>query len=175
MDYRYIEQLLGRYFEAETTLKEEQILKAFFSQDDEEMPSELRPYKSLFQAMETGDVLGDGFDERVMALISDNADGDSTRKPSSARIISISERLRPLLRAAAVVAVVLTLSTAVNQSFSDGNVWTDEDQVARYQDQMRQAALAAAQADSVLLFSEGIGVKTDSIKADSIMSAGYIE
>ena len=27
MDYKYIEQLLDRYFEAETTLKEEQILK----------------------------------------------------------------------------------------------------------------------------------------------------
>ena len=29
MDYKYIEQLLDRYFRAETTLQEEQILKAF--------------------------------------------------------------------------------------------------------------------------------------------------
>jgi hypothetical protein len=36
MDYKYIEQLLDRYFEAETPLKEEEILKAFFEQSEEE-------------------------------------------------------------------------------------------------------------------------------------------
>ena len=51
MDYKYIEQLLERYFEAETTLKEEQILKAFFEQNDEDMPESLRQYRSLFEAI----------------------------------------------------------------------------------------------------------------------------
>ena len=34
MDYVYIEQLIDRYFEAATTLEEERILRAFFSQRD---------------------------------------------------------------------------------------------------------------------------------------------
>ena len=34
MDYKYISQLLERYWNAETTLQEEEILKAFFQQDN---------------------------------------------------------------------------------------------------------------------------------------------
>ena len=34
MDYKYIEQLLERYFAAETSLEEEHILRAFFSQKE---------------------------------------------------------------------------------------------------------------------------------------------
>ena len=55
MDYKYIEQLLDRYFEAETTLKEEQILKAFFEQSEEELPESLRQYKPLFAAITNHD------------------------------------------------------------------------------------------------------------------------
>lgn len=189
MDYKYIEQLLSRYFEATATLKEEQILKAFFAQDDKELPEALRRYKPLFEVMEKGDVLGTDFDDRILSLIG-NASGrrnviDNASErcsigqaaPQKARIISLQERFRPLLRAAAVVAVILTLSTAINQSFRDDNVWTDEDQIAHYQDEIRKAALAAATADSVHLYSEGIGIKADSLAADTMYLAptGYLE
>ena len=176
MDYKYIEQLLSRYFEATATLKEEQILKAFFAQDDEELPEALRQYKSLFEAMEKGDVLGTDFDDRILSLIGRQTD-NSQSEVSKARIISLQERFRPLLRAAAVVAVILTLSTAINQSFRNDNVWTDEDQIAHYQDEIRKAALAAATADSVLLYSEGISIKADSLAADTMHLAptGYLE
>ena len=33
MDYKYIEQLMDRYWECETSLEEEQILRTFFSQE----------------------------------------------------------------------------------------------------------------------------------------------
>jgi hypothetical protein len=46
MDYKYIEQLLERYWACETTLQEEAILRAFFSQ--EEIPEGLRKYQALF-------------------------------------------------------------------------------------------------------------------------------
>jgi len=42
MDYLYIEQLIDRYFEAATTIEEERILRAFFSQ--REVPQHLRHY-----------------------------------------------------------------------------------------------------------------------------------
>ena len=172
MDYKYIEQLLSRYFEAETTLKEEQILKAFFAQDDGEMPKELLPYKSLFAAMESNDVLGEDFDDRILAIIGEDEKSENVipLTPTKARVISMAERFSPLLRAAAVVAIILTFSTAINQSFRDDNVWTDEDQIAHYQDEIRKAAIAAATIDSTLLYSEGIGVKTDSLAKDSLYS-----
>ena len=46
MDYKYIEQLLERYFQCETTLKEEEILRTFFSQED--VPVWLVKYQTLF-------------------------------------------------------------------------------------------------------------------------------
>ena len=50
MDFKYIEQLLQRYFAAETTAQEEQILRTFFSQD--EMPEHLRRWQPLFKALD---------------------------------------------------------------------------------------------------------------------------
>ena len=96
MDYKYIEQLLDRYFEAETTLKEEQILKAFFEQSEEELPESLRQYKPLFAAMEQDETLGDDFDARLLEMTEE-------KMLVKARIISLSDRIRPLMRAAAVV------------------------------------------------------------------------
>lgn len=123
MDYKYIEQLLERYFEAETTLKEEQILKAFFEQSEEELPENLRPYCKLFEGLQQDDVLGSEFDERILKM----TEGATEVK---ARTISMAERFRPLFRAAAVVAILLTLSTALNQSFKEDKVWVDKSDYA---------------------------------------------
>lgn len=111
MDYKYINQLLERYWAAETTLEEEKILSAFFSQKD--IPSELKPYQPLFAfAAETkeADRLGDDFDERMMALVNE-------QKPVKARMVTMRHKLAPLVRAAAMVAVVLTLGNASQAAF----------------------------------------------------------
>ena len=74
MDYKYINQLLDRYWKAETSLEEEEILRAFFSQD--ELPAELKPYQALF-SYEMGEAKqeapGDDFDQKMMALIDRSA------------------------------------------------------------------------------------------------------
>ena len=103
MDYKYINQLLDRYWKGETSLEEEEILRAFFSQD--ELPAELKPYQALF-SYEMGEAkqeaLGDDFDQKMMAMI--------------------EERLKPLFKAAAVVAIILTLGNAVQVPFqNNGN------------------------------------------------------
>jgi len=46
MELAKIENLLEKYFEAETSVKEEAILKEYFSQD--EVPEHLNQYKDLF-------------------------------------------------------------------------------------------------------------------------------
>lgn len=109
MDYKYIEQLLERYWECQTTLEEEAILRSFFAQDS--VPVELLPYRQLFLAEHRDEEvkLGDDFDERIMNII-------SNQEPVKARTITISQRLKPLYRAAAVVAIVLTLGTAAQKA-----------------------------------------------------------
>lgn len=110
MDYKYISQLLDRYWQGETTLEEEQILRSFFSQLC--IPEELQKYRSLFiyeQTEKHTNTLGDDFDERMMALI----DEPETVK---ARRVTMKERFAPFFKAAMVV-IILTLSQAAQYSF----------------------------------------------------------
>lgn len=112
MDYKYIEQLLERYWNAETSREEEHILRTFFSQKD--VPTSLLQYKNLFtyeqtQKREKG--LGSDFDSRMLELIHEPT-------PVKARSISITQRLMPLFKAAAVVAIILTLGNAAQVAFN---------------------------------------------------------
>lgn len=149
MDYKYIEQLVERYFEAETTLNEEQILRAFYAQDHQDMPQELRRYAPLFSMLGQQDVLSDNFDEKILAMTED------TDRPAThvvkARTASLTEKLRPLLKAAAIVAVVLTLSNAINQSFQNDDTWVDTSEYAAIQPQTSEPAMAYDQNTDSLL------------------------
>lgn len=113
MDYKYIEQLLGRYWTCETTLEEEAILHAFFAQ--QHLPAHLAKYRDFFVALsETAQpTLGENFDERMCKMVE-----ESQPVKVRARRISLSRRLMPLYRAVAVVAVVAltapALWTAIN-------------------------------------------------------------
>ena len=71
MDYKYIEQLLERYWACETSLQEEQILRTFFQQ--QEVPAHLMAYKSIFdvQQEQAEATLGEDFDAKMMELISE--------------------------------------------------------------------------------------------------------
>ena len=111
MDYKYIGQLLDRYWQCETSLEEEEILRAFFSQKD--VPVELLKYRALFvyaQNEVKDDVLGADFDAKLLTMIDEPA-------PVKARRITMTQRLIPLFKAAAVVAIILTLSNAMQLSF----------------------------------------------------------
>lgn len=113
MDYKYINQLLERYWAGETSLEEEQILRSFFSQPN--VPDELKQYRCLFiyeQTEPATNVLGDDFDEQLMSII-------ERPRPVKARVLTIGQRFAPLFKAAAVVAIILTLSNAAQSSFRD--------------------------------------------------------
>ncbi len=160
MDYKYIEQLLERYFEAETTLQEEQILRAFYAQADGNMPDELKRFAPLFTALNEKTVLGDDFDERVMAM----TEGQPIRV--KARSVALSERMRPLFKAAAIVAVVLSLSNAINQSFQPDSTWDSPDDYAVVIDgNSDEPAMAYEQAiDSVHVGSDSLRLATGTIE-----------
>lgn len=121
MDYKYINQLLERYWKCETSLEEEEILRAFFSQED--LPAELKPYQALFayeQQEAKNESLGEDFDKKMLDIIND----EYAKEPNKAKVVSLTARLKPLFKAAAIVAMFLTLSNAIQVPFSNNHVET---------------------------------------------------
>ena len=113
MDYKYIEQLLERYWSGETSLEEENILRAFFSQKD--IPASLLPYRDIFvyQAVsKSEEVLDSDFDDKILALIDEP-------EVVKGRTITLRQRLAPMFKAAAVVAIMLTLGNAIQVPFNE--------------------------------------------------------
>ena len=150
MDYKYIEQLLERYWQCETTLQEEAILRNFFSQDD--VPAELRQYKVLFAIQQQEPALGDDFDARILAMV------DLEEKPK-AKVVNFPQRLMPLFRAAAVVAIILTLGNAAQAPWDRG--WDDpKDAYAKFKQQETDSVntLGTIQAENI---TDTVKVATD--------------
>ncbi|ADV42552.1 hypothetical protein [Bacteroides helcogenes] len=109
MDSKYIEQLLERYWRCETSLEEEDRLRTFFNGSN--VPGHLLLYKDLFvyQQLQQGEHLGADFDARVLSEI---------EVPIvKAKHITLTARFMPLFKAAAVVAVVLSLGSVMQHSF----------------------------------------------------------
>lgn len=144
MDYKYIEQLLDRYWQCETSLKEEDILRSFFNQ--EEVPAWLLQYKPLFAyqlEQQKEQPLDDDFDQHVMALIQEQS------APVRAKTIRLTHRFMPLFKAAAIVAIVLTLGNAAQAPWDRG--WDDpKAEYAKYHSQPTDsAALQPMQAENL--------------------------
>ena len=120
MDYKYIEQLLERYWECQTTLEEEAILRAFFRQED--VPASLLPYRQLFAEEDkmADEHLSEDFNERLLARIGETlpAVGQPEGGFFKAHRLTLVRRLSPFYRAAAVIAIMLTIGNAAFQSMS---------------------------------------------------------
>jgi hypothetical protein len=111
MDYKYIEQLLEQYWQGNTSLEEEQILRTFFCQ--KEVPASLMPYRALFvyQQEEQQQHLGEEFDAKILAQID-----EQPMRVVRAQRIPLSHRFRPFYKAAAAVAILITVGTAASRS-----------------------------------------------------------
>lgn len=149
MDYKYIEQLLERYWLCQTSTEEEAILKAFFGQ--ERVPEGLAQYQALF-AYEAGEAkskpLGDDFDARMLAMTEEAG-------PQKTKVATLWQRLTPLFKAAAVVAVVVTVGNAAQ--FSAKEEAGDGINYSSYKDTYEDPAVAYDQVEDALqLVSEGM-------------------
>lgn len=173
MDYKYIEQLIERYWQCQTSLEEEQILRAFFSQ--EQVPESLRRYAPLFaysRAASQEQLPGDDFDSRILAMTEDRP------SPVKARTVTMRSRLMPLFKAAAIVAIIVTIGNAARFS-TKGSEPKDDINYAGYKDTYTDPAVAYDEMESALqLVSEGItsaaaadtaGTAAPGAKADSTM------
>ena len=134
MDYKYIEQLLERYWECQTTLEEEAILRTFFRQED--VPASLLPYRQLFIEEDAlaSEHLGKDFQDKMLRLVGEESlpsgrfgGGQASFK---ARRMTVVRRLRPFYRAAGLVAILLTIGNAAHQSFTDEGDAANAPQVA---------------------------------------------
>ena len=152
MDYKYIEQLLERYWRCETTLQEEEILRSFFSQED--VPVALLAYRDLFVAQR--EVLDESFDERMLAMVDE-------QKPVKPIVITMRQRLMPLFKAAAVVAIILTLGNAAQIAFEPMDGTSPEEVMAGYNKAHKGPSVAKADT-----------TKTDSIGKDPLASSTMI-
>ncbi|MCQ2114104.1 MAG: pyruvate ferredoxin oxidoreductase [Bacteroidaceae bacterium] len=127
MDYKYIEQLLERYWQGESTLEEEKILQSFFTQEN--IPSNMQCYKDLFiyerSSIET-ETLGSDFDDRMMELVDDNTTVKAIR-------INFTQRLRPLLKAVACVCILIAAGAVIEHSIRYNELKT-ESNVAEIKD-----------------------------------------
>ena len=121
MDYKSIEQLLENYFACTTTLQEEQILRSFFSPED--VPGHLVQYAELFQYATAAkeDTLGEDFDQRMMARIEATEEkATMTEEKPKARIVKMTTRhFAPFFKAAAVVAMALTIGRAAEHAIGE--------------------------------------------------------
>jgi hypothetical protein len=113
MDYKYIEQLLERYWQCETSVEEEKILQSFFSQKN--VPESFLKYKDMFgyysDAQENLS-LGADFDEKMMNIV--------CQEKSKAKKVTVVSMLKPLLKAAAAIAVVLAVGNLAERSIISG-------------------------------------------------------
>lgn len=154
-DHKYIEQLLERYWQCETSVAEEDILRAFFSQPH--IPKHLAAYAPLFaawnEARQTG--VSDGFEGRLRQRL--NADEQQHCK---ALPMTLRRRIAPFLKAAAAVAIVLTVGNAARHALEGtdetaestvdvGSPYVSSEQVDAVISEARRAgdAKATAQAD----------------------------
>lgn len=159
MDYKYIEQLLERYWQCEVSLEEEQILRTFFQQ--KEIPSHLLPYKNLFEYERAQQKIGldENFDKKILACI---------EKPVvKARKITMRNRLIPLLKAVAVVAVIISLGNIIQRSvWGDNNLDYNYD---AYKDTYNDPQVAYKQVTSALMMiSEKINQSQSKEVIDSL-------
>jgi hypothetical protein len=162
MDYKYIEQLLERYWQGETTLQEEAIPPQFLHarpENSELLPESLRKYRPLFD-LEKEEPLGDDFDARILGMIEEEAQ-------PKAKVVTLTSRLMPLFKAAAIVAILLTLGNAAQAPWNYG--WDNpKDEYAKFHQQEI--------ADSVNLLNPiQAEIVSDSALAPKPEAAQYIE
>ena len=126
MDYKYIEQLLERYWECQTTLEEEAILRNFFRQGD--VPASLLPYRQFFNEQDemAEEHLGKDFADKMLRLVGE----ETPVHVCKARRLTFMRRLRPFYRAAGLIAILLTIGNAAHQSFSEDEDIADSQQMA---------------------------------------------
>lgn len=166
MDCKYIEQLLEQYWQCETSIEEESELRSFFLH--EEVPAHLLCYKDLFvyQQVQQEVGLSADFDTRLLAQIEIPV--------VKAKRLTLTKRFMPLFKAAAVVAIMLSLGNVVQHTFFAGEPL--DYNYDTYRDTYDDPEVAYKEVSSALMMlSEGINKSKDQQIVDSMSSIKKVE
>lgn len=117
MNYSYIEHLICRYFDCATTTHEERLLKDFFQQ--EEVPEQFARYKVLFCSLHDEGAIGlpPEFDAALAERIAAEQTVNS-RKSYKQRLVALHRGMKPLYKAVASVALVISVGVASGEYWS---------------------------------------------------------
>ena len=116
MEIKDIEYIIERYFQGQTTEQEEALLREAFVSGN--VPAEIAFYKDYFLALqEEADVkMSEEFDARLrnrLALM------ESSRTATfKSRIVDFNQKLKPLYKAVASVALIITVGVTAGQYWS---------------------------------------------------------
>lgn len=160
MDYKYIEQLLERYWECQTTREEEAILRNFFIQED--IPASLLPYRQLFLQEEAmaSERLPEDFAEKMLCMVEEQ----EPKQVFKARRITFMRRIRPLYQAAGLVALLLSIGNAAQHSITAaGDASTEQMADASVTDSLQNITVGMPEQQEAAL----TGLPTDSLSAYS--------
>ena len=118
MDYKYIEQLLEKYWNCETSVEEERILHSFFRQED--IPAHLRAYQHIFVCLgqQGAEKLDAAFDKRVLEAIGKKAEKDTVQCIP----LKLYIRFRPFYKAAGMIGILLAIGMAAQHSFQPSDL-----------------------------------------------------
>ncbi|MDR0977236.1 MAG: hypothetical protein LBL78_05745 [Prevotellaceae bacterium] len=151
MDYKSIEQLVERYWQGQTSPDDEARLRRFFS--EEEVPPHLMRYKAWFTYQQfQRQTLDEKFDVRLLTLIRET--------PAAAKRVTMRSLLFPLLKATAILAVMIFIGNIVGRTTPSNDT--------------REMAAAAdtignqPSAPSVAISGETMGLTRDQQIQDSI-------
>jgi hypothetical protein len=118
-------------------------------------------YKALFDCGLQEETLSDDFDARIL----DSIGAEGANEPK-AKIVTLASRLKPLFKAAAIVAILLTIGNAAQAPWNYG--WDNpQDEYAKYRQQQVDTVniLSPVQAENV----------TDSTVTPKPEETSYIE
>lgn len=137
MDSNAIKNILEKYWEGESSLKEEQALRQFFNQ--EEVPDDLKQFQPLFQYFEQEQtaILNGDFDERL----SERLQQEST---PTTKVRSLNTYIK---RIAAIAAIMI----GVVFFFNYWNTWQENKVFAEHEKQEAKAAYEDAKTALLLL------------------------
>ena len=167
MDYKYIECLIERYFNCETTSHEENILRSFFMQDT--VPAHLEQYKPMFQAMadEAEIELPEDFDAKLNERIN-SLEHKKTPVPVKMRISRFNRAMGPFYKAVASVALIITVGVTSSIYWNSQEPEPVKYNYSKYQDTYSDPEVAYEQVSTALNTLSDVLNANDEADADSL-------